>query len=351
MGHALRRAAAMRRLGGWCFGLVGLVLGAQSCDGTYFLTDRGRIFVPRGQTVRVTIQGKPYLCTGCAGCTEDREAVSNGRPLEGVERRPVFDAAGWEREYREGLPAFSAQTSAYRKDREAAREAEERAFQREGLPALKTLIEGFPLVAPAGREARNTQYRQAHCDAWKALRAVRQQRAMLEAGGSPEALRERASIGFDTPGEPCSPGGVEFPWDRTDPAWIELEGRLDRLKALGRQAVELLPRLERAQQAKAALDQRLAALEQRYGRTLLTQIFGLAPDRSPKASEPPAHPPRTKREKPPKLNPAAQADLEALAAQVDAQEREVQALEARLDALEMEWKALDGSVRPTGGQP
>jgi uncharacterized protein involved in exopolysaccharide biosynthesis len=134
--------------------------------------------------------------------------------------------------------------------------------------------------------------------------------------------------------------------DPNDPAWTELEAQITRLRALAQEALDLQPRMEQAQRAREALDQRLIALEQRYGRTFLTQIFGLADSRVPTSGAPQPRPKPSPKAptKPPKLSPSEQADLEALAAQVNALERETQALEQRLDALEAEWNALGGQA-------
>lgn len=325
--------------------VLGAVLGAQSCDGTYFISDQGRVFVPRGRTVRLRIQGKLYDCTGCSGCvpvTEPRPNPTESRPAS--PQPPSFDEAAWKRAYEESLPVVLAQREAYQKERAAAREAVEQAFQRTGAPELQKLIANFSVATPLDSQALTERFRSARCDAWKALRVARQR--LGTALGTPESIRASAGLGFDTPSEDCPPSTLGTPLDPNDPAWTELEAQITRLRALAQEALDLQPRMEQAQRAREALDQRLIALEQRYGRTFLTQIFGLADSRVPTSGAPQPRPKPSPKAptKPPKLSPSEQADLEALAAQVNALERETQALEQRLDALEAEWNALGGQA-------
>lgn len=68
---------------GVMFLFVGIVFtrpafSGMECEGTYVHTDHGRVFIPRGTTRTVTINGRPYSCTGCGDCTPISSGKSSG---------------------------------------------------------------------------------------------------------------------------------------------------------------------------------------------------------------------------------------------------------------------------------
>ncbi len=50
----------------------------RSCDASYFKTDNGLVFIPKGQTTEVMIGGVRYRCVGCGRCTPESQQKSLG---------------------------------------------------------------------------------------------------------------------------------------------------------------------------------------------------------------------------------------------------------------------------------